>query len=139
MLVTTVGAGVYLLAASVYDIKYRGVPERLILVFMAAAAVSAAVDPAGRMQRLLGGGIGILLLLAGRMTQESIGYGDGWSVLIVGLLTGLRAVFFIMMAALLLSAVYSIVLLVWKKAAKNTAFPFIPFLCAAFYLWVFLI
>lgn len=139
MLVRAISVGIYLLAAAIFDLKFRGIPTRLIYLFLAeAAAVFVLSDNSLRIQCVMGAGMGALFLLMGKLTDESIGYGDGWSVLLIGLLLGFRAVVFCITAAMLFSAAYAFFLLIRKKAAANTRFPFIPVLCAAFCLWAWI-
>ena len=72
---------------------------------------------------------GMILLLLAMLTKEKIGYGDGATVLVMGLWTG---GFFCAAAALIgifLSGVYGLCLLITGRG--KTIIPFVPFLLAA--------
>jgi leader peptidase (prepilin peptidase) / N-methyltransferase len=80
------------------------------------------------MDGLLGTVIGMLLLLIGKITRQSIGYGDGLVFISIGMLIGIKQVTMVLFASLLLAFIYSIVLLIFKKVRRKTSFPFVPFI-----------
>ncbi len=69
---------------------------------------------------------GVLLLLSW-MTGESIGYGDGMAVLVLGLWTGGRFTFYALAAGIMLSGFYAAVSVIRKR---RDVIPFMPFLLA---------
>lgn len=72
---------------------------------------------------------GILLLFVALLSEEGIGYGDGVTVLVLGLWTSVAFCLFAVSIGLLLAGVCAIMLLLMGK--KNKQIPFIPFLLAA--------
>ena len=76
---------------------------------------------------------GIFLILVALATAQAMGYGDGLVILLVGLLLDIRITIALVMAALALSAVASLIILITKKGDRRTRLPFMPFLLAA---WV---
>ena len=66
------------------------------------------------------------------MTGESFGYGDSLLILIMGSFLGFWDILSVLTAAFLLAAVFSTVMLVRRRFSRKTAFPFVPFLAAAY-------
>ena len=79
-----------------------------------------------------GGGVGLVFLLASRVTGESFGYGDSLLILIMGAFLGFWDVLSVLTAAFLLAAVFSVTMLIRKRFSRKTAFPFVPFLMIAY-------
>lgn len=79
-----------------------------------------------------GAGVGIVFLLASRVTGESFGYGDSILIMIMGGFLGFWDILSLLTAAFLLAAVFSVIMLVRKKFNRKTAFPFVPFLMIAY-------
>lgn len=71
---------------------------------------------------------GALLLAMAYLTEQKIGYGDGWIVVTAGVWTGTWDVFLILTGGMLVCAVCSGVLLALKKVRREDSLPFIPFL-----------
>lgn len=79
-----------------------------------------------------GAGVGLVFLLASRVTGESFGYGDSILIMIMGGFLGFWDILSLLAAAFLLAAVFSVIMLVRKKFNRKTAFPFVPFLMIAY-------
>ena len=75
--------------------------------------------------------VGLGLLAAARLTGEAIGYGDGLTVAACGAAVGFAQTFCVFALAVCLAAVWSAILLLFKKAGRKDAIPFVPFLFAA--------
>lgn len=73
---------------------------------------------------------GAFFLALSYLTKEQIGYGDGLMILFIGPVFGLINVLIGLCAAFVISALFSIALLIFKKAGKKTSLPFLPFLTA---------
>lgn len=74
---------------------------------------------------------GILLLAAGYLTEENIGYGDGWLVLALGMWMSSGEIFRMLLVGSVLS-------LIWGVCFHRKEVPFVPFLTAAYVIgeWV---
>lgn len=124
----------YLCLLSFYDLKYRSVPHLALM----GGSVSAFIIAGGNLLitgkdwwdiaagLIPGGFILIIAYLTGK-----IGYGDGWLLLIVGLVLGYRSSIILFLSSLLLISAMSITLILIKKAKKEMELPYIPFLAAA--------
>ena len=118
---------VILMIESYYDLKYQRIPVRLLcLSGLAAVVYSAILQREVYVSCIMGACVGAFLLLLGKITKEGIGYGDGITFMLSGMLLGFRKNVLLLCVSLLLSAVFSIVLLVVKKGNRKTTFPFIP-------------
>lgn len=74
---------------------------------------------------------GLFLLILAWFTKESIGYGDGISVLLLGGMVGLRNCIWVLGISLLLLSLVGLVLLVIKRVDRKTKIPYLPFLLVA--------
>ncbi len=74
---------------------------------------------------------GIVLLLAGRMSKERIGYGDGWLVLALGMWISAERILKMLFWGMLLAVAAGMIL-------KKREVPFVPFLMIGFLLgeWI---
>ena len=124
-------AGGFMAVCSVIDIRKKEIPLPLIGFFAAAALACSAVLGAGGWKAFLLSLIpGSCLLLLGLCTRESIGYGDGLLVLVLGIILGLEKCLMTVGAGLAASSAYALVLLVLRKANGRSRLPFVPFLTA---------
>ena len=120
-------SGLFLLASLVKeDIKERKVSAKKILIFAIGAGIYIMLveQPAWQEigKRLLPG-IGLLLLAF--FTKESIGYGDGAAVLVLGLWTGAEFTLRTVCVGFILSGIYGGICILQKKTEPM---PFVPFL-----------
>jgi prepilin signal peptidase PulO-like enzyme (type II secretory pathway) len=80
---------------------------------------------------------GILFLLFARISKEAIGYGDGFSICMMGIYLEVETLLSVCMCALFLAGIVALVLLVSGKRKGKQEIPFIPFLLLSFLLEVF--
>ncbi|MBQ7840550.1 MAG: prepilin peptidase [Lachnospiraceae bacterium] len=74
---------------------------------------------------------GIFLLILSLLTEEKIGYGDGYMILVLGLFLGWESCIAVFCMACLLSAIYAGGGWIFRKFDRNSRIPFAPFLLAA--------
>lgn len=124
----------FLVFGTVWDIKRKTVPVKYLVVWGIVCVIYigfvglVSKDIESLKESLWGilpGGIGLFLAYA---TREQIGYGDGWIILFAGLFLGIKVVLILLFVALTAVTVFSIGLLMMRKAKRKTAIPFIPFL-----------
>ncbi len=77
---------------------------------------------------------GVFLILVSLFTREKIGYGDGVCIVVLGLFAGAQITFCTMLTAMLLSALWSALLLILGKAGRDTRIPWLPFAAAGYCL-----
>lgn len=131
----------YLLVMSVYDLR-RGE------IHMGATIITGSVLAAVRMfqfcregvswELALGAVPGILVLLLSHFTRGKIGMGDGFVMVVCGMVLSLMENLFLLFFALVLSSAAGAVLMIFRRVKKSYAMPFVPFICISFgiiFLW----
>ena len=123
----------FLSIGSYFDLKSRAIPVNYLVIF---GALGIAVNLIWKYQPILevlaGGCIGGVFLAVGWITKEAIGYGDGWALVILGIMKGWHELIQVIFGAFLLSGVYGIWRLIGLKASRVETMPFYPFLLIAF-------
>lgn len=71
-------------------------------------------------------GAGFFLL--GFLTEEKVGYGDGWALLMIGLFLGAYRCFLILFVGLVVESAAAMALLMLRKIKRDREIPFLPFL-----------
>ncbi len=129
---------VWLFGISIMDMKNQKVPlwmlvigGGLTLMVLAYEAVNNNVGYIHILQGMLPGGI---LLLAAAATKKA-GYGDGIVLLYLGMVSGKS--FLLMGISLFFISVYSIILLVFRKAGRDYTIPYLPFLAVSWMIVVY--
>ena len=122
-----------LLVSGIYDIKNKAVSTK-VLIFAGVVSLVCGICQLyygttiySEICSLIPGGI---VLALAYLTKEQIGYGDGLMILALGPVFGLINVIIGLCAAFVISALFSMVLLISKKAGKKSSLPFLPFLTA---------
>lgn len=134
---------IFLIFGSIWDVRKKCVP----LVYLYAGGIVAVgyLFIKSLMVRnadiwlcaICGTGCGLFCLFLAFVSKEQIGYGDGWIVGIVGMLSGIKTVLAVFVTAMFGMATFSLLLLVFKKGNRKTELPFVPFLLFG-YVFVFL-
>ena len=121
-----------LAAASIEDVRKKEVSAWAIvscaLVSAAAAGLGAYRGDFDILSLFFSLLPGAVLLFVALMSREGVGYGDGFLIFASGPALGAGAVYLGLLAALLLSAVFSGILIVIKRAGRRTRIPFVPFM-----------
>lgn len=87
----------------------------------------------------LGGvAIGIVFFVLGRCTKESVGYGDSWMILLLGIFLGGKRVLETVFWAAFFAGLFSLAHCIRHGWNRKRTIPFIPFLVAAYIGVVFL-
>lgn len=74
---------------------------------------------------------GMIMIFLSFITRESIGYGDGLSVMIIGSIMGIKNCFWMICISLVMISLVSAILMILKRASQKTKIPYVPFLFAA--------
>lgn len=120
---------------SVTDIYYRKVPGEILAMGVAGTFIYQLCCRSISLWILAGGiGVGVLFLLASRVTREGIGYGDSAAILILGAYMGLWELLKVLSGTFLLLFAASAAGLCTKKMSRKYALPMFPFLTAGYLL-----
>lgn len=79
-----------------------------------------------------GAGIGILFFLISKCTKEAIGYGDSWIICFLGVYLGLWELLWLLGIAFTLSAMASVLFLMFHNYSGKCSIPFVPFLAISY-------
>ncbi len=122
------------LAAAVFDVIYRIIPVRLVIISAAAVVVLSFIFyKRNALNEHLLGGIAALAVMAALVlvSRRQIGGGDLALMAITGFFAGSGRFFAILFLSVLLSGMYSLILIITGRGTKKTEVPFAPFIMAA--------
>lgn len=123
---------VFLGIGTYFDIKDRELPVKYLLFFgIVGIGMNIVWKYQSFQEALIGGSVGGVFLAIGWITKEAIGYGDGWGLVILGILKGWQELIPVVFEAFLLSGIYSLWRLIGLKTSRYETMPFYPFLLAA--------
>ncbi len=121
----------FLAVCAVFDGFSRKVPLAVVWLGMFLAVclrIGGAMGESGLMEVALSLLPGAGFFLLGFLTREKVGYGDGWTLLMIGLFSGLYRCFLILLFGLIAESAVAVVLLALQKINRNHEIPFLPFL-----------
>ena len=122
-----------LVAAAWEDWRKKEVSVCLLLGMNLVAIVFAILCEKEISDIILGVGIGSGFFLISKITEEKIGYGDSWLITILGIQVGGRSLLLLLFTASFGAAIFSMIFCMLHQWNRKYSFPFIPFLCAAFW------
>jgi leader peptidase (prepilin peptidase)/N-methyltransferase len=132
--------------ASVLDIKNKTIPNKLVLIMLAAWVITfipkllTDTDTAINLlfESLLGFAAGGgLFLLVYIVSRKGLGGGDVKFMAAAGLYTGLTGVISAMLYGSVMAALVGIVLMIIKKIGRKDTFPLAPFLYLGILITIF--
>lgn len=141
MTVQSVGTILMLAVGSIWDIRDRQIPVKLLIIDIIAGAILMIINrkinwPDEWYLYMVGILIGIVILLAGYFSNGCIGMADGIMLAVIGGILGYQEMLFLLMNAVMAAAVCSIILIVLRKGNRKTAIPFFPFMLLGYLLVV---
>ena len=126
-------AGACLLTCAVTDIRKKMIYPLLLLPFLISGILWQFMSRSRGVMDIAGGMfIGIVLLITSFLTRGKVGAGDGLLLMVTGVLLGTLENMRLLTVASVLTAVFSMVLLMTRRCRRDTELPFVPFLFAAF-------
>lgn len=123
--------GIWLLLLSVSDIRKKSFPVWMLGIGVVGAAGVLCLEMAAG--RVVGVSIlksvlpGLLFLLIAAVTKN-MGYGDGMVLILLGLMRGQKHCVTALMLGMLVISFFAVVVLILRRAGRNTRLPFLPFL-----------
>lgn len=125
---------IFLGVGTIYDIRYKQIPNTWFIFFGSLAAVGLIVDICNNQwDSLLGSIPGLLFLLLSKASREQIGYGDSLALVIMGVMSGPGDIIYIIMFSFILAAVISGIIFLFKRVNKNYSIPFFPVMLLAYF------
>lgn len=121
-------AAFFMLISTVTDIKNKTIPISVMILFGIFAAVYAVIGNKHILEIIYSLTPGAFLLALSLCTRESIGYGDGLLVMVLGVLVGFSICLLTVISGMIISGVFALILLIFRKVNGKTRLPFIPFL-----------
>ncbi|MBU3876517.1 prepilin peptidase [Faecalicatena sp. AGMB00832] len=132
-----VGCGVYLCMLSIIDIRIRKLPVWILAAGGIAAGVLCVYQGAiPLVLAVAGAAVGIVFSVVSKMTDEGFGYGDSILILVLGIYLGFWNLLGVLASAFLLSAIFAMFALGLHKFDRSIGYPFVPFLCISYTLWL---
>ncbi len=126
-------AGACLLTCAVTDLRKKMIYPLLLMPFLIAGILWQLMSRSRGVMDIAGGVFaGIVLLITSHLTRGKIGAGDGLLLMVTGVLLGTLENIRLLTAASVLTAVFSMILLITRRCRRDTELPFVPFLFAAF-------
>ena len=128
----TVFAG-YMIVLAVMDIRWKKLSLMILLSGTVPLAAGFLCDREIHIILLAAGAaVGVIFLIISRVTEDSFGYGDSILIMILGGFLGFWNILSLLTAAFSMAALFSIFMLIRKRFHRKSAFPFVPFLTAAY-------
>ena len=121
----------FLAVCAVFDGFSRQIPLAVVWLGMLTAVcfhIGGGMGETSFMAAVLSLIPGAGFFLLSFLTEEKVGYGDGWVLLMIGLFTGIYRCFLILLLGLLAESVVAVVLLAIGKVKRDREIPFLPFL-----------
>jgi len=119
---------VWLCVVSYFDIKYRFLPVWVIVVsFMFSIIRLICLKDFDLLSMAISIIPGVFFIIISVVTQK-VGIADGFIIASLGIGLGIEECVYVVMLSLIVCALVSSILLLLKKASRNTELPFIPFI-----------
>ena len=131
-----IGIGLFLLA--IIDWKEKKIPVWMVVVWSVILFLIRWIEGISLLNFIVACLPGIILFILAISSRERIGIGDALVLCILGIVYTVEKVIAILGISLFIIAVWASVLLVLKKANRNTPLPFLPCLFIAYFLvhWI---
>lgn len=118
---------------SLEDVRHRQLTIIYILMFGIGGVILHLFVPVCSIYSILCGMLpGAFMLLISAATQGSVGMGDGILLVVTGVYLGGYANLVLLMTGLLLSALWSLGLLAFRKKKRKDEIAFVPFLLLSY-------
>lgn len=124
---------VFLIPCAITDLKSKTIPIWWTVVFGISAMIYQIFWKKQKLETILFSMIiGVTLLVAAKISNQRIGYGDGIIFLILGLWIGFWDGISLLFFSLILSSIISVYLIIVRRKGRDYRIPFIPFVTAAY-------
>lgn len=125
----------YLLAMSVYDVKRKEIHIGATLItggVLVAIRIFQFCHEGISLELVLGVIPGVLVLLLSYFTGGKIGMGDGFVMVVCGMVLSFSENLCLLFSSLVLSAAAGGALMMFRQVKRSYTMPFVPFICVSF-------
>lgn len=130
--------GLLLVIVTIQDIKWKKIRVGIVLIVGICLCVCIPFSSMlSIIDRMLGLSLGLGVVLLSKATGGKIGVGDGLVLGVTGIGLGFWSNLELFAIALSMAAVFSIGLLVLRRANRKKAIPFMPFLLGAYLFLIY--
>lgn len=127
--------GVFLIIVAIQDLIAKKIKVWIVIVCSVLLCICIPFCPLiSLLNRIMGLTLGLLLIFLNKATGGKIGMGDGLVICITGMAFGFWSNLELFALALLIAAIFSIGLLIFKKVDRKKSIPFLPFLFLSYLL-----
>lgn len=131
-MIVNIFLAVTMIICAAVDIKKKEIPIGIFIILGIIALIDGIFLKDYKFYQMAAGVTpGLLLLGLAKITEQSIGYGDGIVLAEIGCMAGAGGSMIILSGALALAGIFSLGMLVIKKVDKRYRIPFVPFLTVA--------
>lgn len=123
---------IILIYSAYTDIRTRKIMMMPIYACMLVSLINMITDCSGWETIAYGALPGVVILLVSFLTRGSVGDGDAYLFIVLGMLMGIRTVLSVMTISMLAAAVFAIVNLLKGKLNKKDSFAFAPFILTGY-------
>lgn len=124
---------VFLLIGTIQDIRRKSVSTWIFIFFLPAILFQYLQgDKVKIWDILLGIGVGVVFLLISKITADQLGRGDAYAMIFFGSLFGGFFLLKMLCYVFLITFVYTLILLIFRKAKKHTTIPLYPFMLVGY-------
>lgn len=126
-------AAVVTLLLNYQDVSSQSLEMKILYPTIVIGCLVAYNNPMTSLVSSLIGALGIggAMLLVARLSHESIGYGDGVLLLLLGLVLGWQMALTVLLIAFVISSFYGLILLTFRKKSRKDRIAFVPFIAVS--------
>ena len=125
----------YLMYQTYKDIKEKSVSLKSIIIFsFLSGVINIVFNNMTFIDMILGIGVGLCVILIGKIMRDGIGAGDGAVLSSIGILIGGKSCLLVFIMAITIFALVAIILLIFKWVKMKQELPFIPYILCAYML-----
>ena len=125
--------GVFLIINTITDIRNKSIKIPVLAVFSIIGIIMyIMIRPVAVISEIGGIITGTLFIVISYLTKGKIGMGDALLMTVTGIYLGAEQNIILIMEALFITLLYSIVLIIFKKAGRDREIAFAPFMLISF-------
>ncbi|MBQ9606487.1 MAG: prepilin peptidase [Lachnospiraceae bacterium] len=122
---------IFLITGTISDLRSRSIPVLLFIIFGMTGVTEYIISgDRSLMNEAFGVILGVVFIAISVISESKLGMGDALAVLVTGIYLGGSEAACAVLYAMLMTALFSVIILALRKGNRTTALPFLPFLLA---------